>query len=304
MKLCAAGLNFFLREKLTQVVHGDGDHGSSSEDDEVSELRNKINRTAHSRKAKKSKRKLKAALSHAMVSKKRQAPPPPPGAAALRLLYNPNAFATQLLAKFRPGHSGVIKWELRVMIFEVVARCMAVHKLVVERFFTMMESYMQPHQTDIVRLMAAAVQGVNELTSPDLLQSLLRVIADRFVNDHSRPEVMAAGLNTIRAISERNPHGMERDLLQDLVQYRKFKDKSVTVAARSLVSTFRALAPDLLARKDRGKIGAQLSSLQYGAASIPTGVPGAELLAASGLAGNRAWDACTCACACVHARRW
>ena len=41
--------------------------------------------------------------------------------------------------------------------------------------------------------------------------------------------------------------------LQDLVGYRKFKNKEVSAAARALVGLFRELAPGMLAKKDRGR---------------------------------------------------
>jgi len=41
--------------------------------------------------------------------------------------------------------------------------------------------------------------------------------------------------------------------VQDLVGYRKFKNKEVSAAARALVGLFRELAPGMLAKRDRGR---------------------------------------------------
>jgi hypothetical protein len=46
---------------------------------------------------------------------------------------------------------------------------------------------------------------------------------------------------------------MSPDLLQDLAQYKKARDKPVATAARALISLFRELAPGMLEKKDRGK---------------------------------------------------
>jgi protein SDA1 len=56
---------------------------------------------------------------------------------------------------------------------------------------------------------------------------------------------------------------------QDLVGYRKFKNKEVSAAARSLVGLFRELAPGMLAKKDRGR-DADLAAApaEYGAAAV------------------------------------
>lgn len=45
----------------------------------------------------------------------------------------------------------------------------------------------------------------------------------------------------------------EEDLLGDLIEYRKSKDKGVTTAARGLLQLFREVNPGLLKRRERGK---------------------------------------------------
>ena len=44
---------------------------------------------------------------------------------------------------------------------------------------------------------------------------------------------------------------MTTDLLQDLTSYKSYRDKSVMMAARSLIHLFRELNPSMLKRKDR-----------------------------------------------------
>ena len=46
---------------------------------------------------------------------------------------------------------------------------------------------------------------------------------------------------------------MNSDLIQDLAQYKRARDKPVATAARALISLFRELAPGMLEKKDRGK---------------------------------------------------
>jgi len=72
---------------------------------------------------------------------------------------------------------------------------------------------------------------------------------------------------------------MTEDLLRDLSQYKKARDKPVATAARALIALFRELAPSLLEKKDRGK-GADLekSVKAYGTKVVSDRVDGAELL--------------------------
>lgn len=44
---------------------------------------------------------------------------------------------------------------------------------------------------------------------------------------------------------------MEEDLLSDLIDYRKSKDKGVTTAARGLLQLFREVNPGMLKRRER-----------------------------------------------------
>lgn len=60
--------------------------------------------------------------------------------------------------------------------------------------------------------------------------------------------------------------------LQDLTAYKKYKEKAVASAARSLITLFREIAPYMLEKKDRGR-GADLEArpMQYGAGQIRVG---------------------------------
>jgi len=82
---------------------------------------------------------------------------------------------------------------------------------------------------------------------------------------------------------------MNADLLQDLTAYKSSRDKGVVNAARSLISLYREVAPDMLLRKDRGKVVSMgmaageitAKNIQFGVErNITTGIAGLELLEA------------------------
>jgi len=86
-----------------------------------------------------------------------------------------------------------------------------------------------------------------------MLEPLVLKIANEFVSEASASEVCSAGLNAIREICARQPLAMNETLLQDLVQYRKSKDKGVMMAAKGLLSLYRDVGAELLKKRDRGK---------------------------------------------------
>ena len=63
--------------------------------------------------------------------------------------------------------------------------------------------------------------------------------------------VVGRRLNTVREICARCPLAMTEELLGDLALYKKYKDKSVMMASRSLIQLFRTLNPQLLHRRHR-----------------------------------------------------
>ena len=101
--------------------------------------------------------------------------------------------------------------------------------------------------------LASLAQATHSLVPPDVLEPLVQKIADEFVSEAVAAEVASAGLNAIREICVRQPLAMTDVLLQDLVQYRKSKDKSVMMAAKAMLGLYREVAPEMLHKRDRGK---------------------------------------------------
>lgn len=58
-------------------------------------------------------------------------------------------------------------------------------------------------------------------------------------------------MNAIREVCARCPLAMNSDLMQDLAQYKKYRNKAVVASARSLIQLYRSNNPELLHKKDR-----------------------------------------------------
>jgi hypothetical protein len=97
----------------------------------------------------------------------------------------------------------------------------------------------------------ALAQSVHDLTPPDAVTPVIRKLAQEFVHPGVGSEVIAAGINAIREVCRRQPWSMEEDLLGDLVEYRKSRDKAVTAAARGLLQLYREVNPGVLKRRER-----------------------------------------------------
>ena len=144
----------------------------------------------------------------------------------------------------------------KILIMQVLCRAMGTHKLCVLPFYTYLLKYLTYHQLRIPSILVCLAQSVHDLTPPDALTPVIRKIAQEFIHPGVASEVIAAGLNAIREVCRRQPWSMEEDLLGDLIEYRKSKDKAVLAAARSLLQLYREVNPGMLKRRERVCIAA------------------------------------------------
>lgn len=123
----------------------------------------------------------------------------------------------------------------------------------VSHVYTNQVRYLTPRQPSVTSFLASLAQSTHNLVPPDILEPLVQKIANEFVSEAAASEVACAGLNAIREICVRQPLAMSDTLLQDLVMYRKSKDKGVMMASKSLLSLYREVGPEMLKKRDRGK---------------------------------------------------
>ncbi|GAV09238.1 hypothetical protein RvY_18811 [Ramazzottius varieornatus] len=213
---------------------------------------------------------------------------------ALHLLYDPQEFAERLYRVLNPKdeHEGkkdkasaasseTLNFDTKLLLMDFISRLIGLHKLVVLNYYPYFQKFMQPHQREITKILMYVAQSSHEMIPPDVVQSVVKTVADNFVTDRNSTEVITVGLNSIREICARCPFAMTSDLLHDLAQYRKYRNKNVMSAARSLVQLYRHVDPSLLKRRDRGRPNVATQSLkraEFGEDRTVNAVEGAELL--------------------------
>ena len=200
----------------------------------------------------------------------------------VRLMQDPQGFAERLLSKL---HKTAERFEVRLLMMSVLARVISEHELLVLGVFPLLERYLEPSQLHSTTVLSLASTCVHRMVPPDALESFVRTIADRFVNDRSDQDSITIGINTIREICKRQPLAMNADLLNDLVGYKQRRgERGIIMAARSLLQLYREVNPELLAPKLRGsKAGASdaVEPPKFGAAAPLRDIPGLEALFAS-----------------------
>jgi protein SDA1 len=203
---------------------------------------------------------------------------------ALHLLHDPQGFTEQLFSKHLQNAKSTLNLEQKLLVLQLVTRLVGLHQLTLESLYSYFLKYLTPRQPSVTTFLACLAQASHNLVPPDLLSSLVLKIANEFVSEASAPEVASAGLNAIREVCVRQPLAMDETLLQDLVQYRKSKDKGVMMAAKGLLSLYRNVGAEMLHKRDRGKDAAiglrngQQGMAKFGNVVVDDNIDGIELL--------------------------
>lgn len=279
----ATALKFFLGkdESGTDEDGADNDSDSDSDDDAAHNLpsatevamANRFNKKTRKRKkllerTKKVVKKYKK-KTHAVESF---------NFSAIHLLNDPQTLAENLF-KLLEGFNE--RFELKLLLINFISRLVGIHQLFLLNFYPYLQRYLHPKQLEVTKLLQYMAQASHELVPPENIEPLVKLIANNFVTERNSNEVMAVGVNSIREICARCPLAMEEDLLQDLAAYAAFRDKNVSMAAKSLVQLYRVVNPAMLKRKDRGRpteASAEQRVYAYAESKALNYIAGAEVL--------------------------
>ena len=248
VKVIVGGVRFFLggdkeREELED----------ESGDDEAVDMGRLKHQMAINKKNKKKVRMMESAVATVKKKERKKNRPHPLNFSAFHLLHDPQGFAEALFSKHLQNTRSKLNPEQKLLVLQLVSRLVGLHKLTVISLYSYFLKYITPRQLSVTSFLASLAQATHNLVPPDILEPLVQKIANEFVSEAAAAEVASAGLNAIREICVRQPLAMNDTLLQDLVMYRKSKDKGVMMAAKGLLSLYREVGADMLKKRDRGK---------------------------------------------------
>ncbi|KAH8698879.1 SDA1 domain protein [Talaromyces proteolyticus] len=247
-KVTVGGVRFFLGGDKEREEMED----ESSDDDGIDVAKIK-HQAGINKKTKKKSRQVEKAVATVKRKERKKKQPHPLNFSALHLLHDSQGFAENLFSKHLQNTRSKLNLEQKLLVLQLVSRLIGLHKLTLVHFYSYFQKYLTPRQPSVTSFLASLAQATHNLVPPDVLEPLVQKIANEFVSEASAAEVASAGLNAIREICVRQPLAMDETLLQDLVLYRKSKDKGVMMAAKGLLGLYRDVGADMLKRRDRGK---------------------------------------------------
>ena len=247
-KVIVGGVRFFLggdkeREELED----------ESSDDKAIDVGRLKHQMAINKKNKKKAKMMENAVATVKKKERKKKQPHPLNFSAFHLLHDPQGFTEALFSKHLQNTRSKLNLEQKLLVLQLVSRLVGLHKLTVMSLYSYFIKYLTPRQPSVTSFLASLAQATHNLVPPDVLEPLVQKIANEFVSEAAAAEVASAGLNAIREICMRQPLAMNDTLLQDLVMYRKSKDKGVMMAAKGLLSLYREVGADMLKKRDRGK---------------------------------------------------
>ena len=277
-KVIVGGVRFFLGGDREREEMQD-----ESSDEEVVDIGKIKHQIGINKKSKKKAKALENAVAVTKRKEKKRKQPHPLNFSAFHLLHDPQGFVEALFAKHLQNNRSKLNLEQKLLVLQLLSRLVGLHKLTLLSLYSYFIKYLSPRQPSVTSFLASLAQATHSLVPPDVLEPLIQKIANEFVSEAAASEVASAGLNAIREICVRQPLAMNDTLLQDLVMYRKSKDKGVMMAAKGLLSLYREVGADMLKKRDRGKDAAMglragtRKELKFGA-EAPGEIEGLDLL--------------------------
>ncbi|XP_065078729.1 protein SDA1 homolog [Ochlerotatus camptorhynchus] len=270
-KVMVASLKFFLGTD-------DQDEKSDEDSDKEADLKGVMMANRVNKKTKKRKKQLETAKKLYNQAQKKKTKAVSFNFSAVHLIHNPQGMAENLFKQLQNGNE---RFEVKLMNLDVISRLIGIHELFLFSFYPYITRFIQPHQRQVTRILQFAAQASHELVPPELIEPVIKTLVNNFVSERNSSDVMAIGLNACREICVRCPLAMNEDLLRDLTMYKNYKEKSVMMAAKSLILLFREQMPTLLAKKDRGRpteASVEIKPKKYGEVQALDHIPGTEAL--------------------------
>ena len=192
-KIMVTAIKFFLGSDQ------DEDEEDSDDEDDIPTLKEVTMQNRFNKKTRKREKYLEN-IRKAHKKKKKKSKAPANNFSALHLIHDSQDFAEKLFKKLEGMTE---RFEVKVMLLELVSRLMGTHQLLLLNFHPYIARFLTPHQREVVRLLQFTAQAAHEMLPPDGVEPSLKAIVSNFVTERNSAEVMAVGLNAVRELCAR-----------------------------------------------------------------------------------------------------
>jgi protein SDA1 len=87
--------------------------------------------------------------------------------------------------------------ERKLLVLQLISRLVGLHKLSVLGLYSYLLKFLTPRQRDVTHFLACSAQAAHDLVPPDVLEPIVKKIADEFVSEGVAAEVATAGYDPV-----------------------------------------------------------------------------------------------------------
>jgi len=124
--------------------------------------------------------------------------------------------------------------ELKLKMAQIVARMGFYYKINIKGFLGYMTRFLFPHQKNLPAVFSAIAQSIHENTEGKEVEATCEVIVENFCNEYKDDDIIAYGINALRAIIRRYPESAKYQCIEDVLDYRRSKKRQAATASTAL----------------------------------------------------------------------
>ncbi|KAI5189537.1 protein SDA1 [Nematocida sp. AWRm77] len=135
---------------------------------------------------------------------------------------------------FRKVKSADMSSEIKLRMAQVVSRIIYFHKITIKGFLGYMTRFMFPHQKNLPAVFSSIAQSIHSSTPASEIEAICEMIGVNFCSDHKDDEIIAYGINSLKAIIRRYPEATKFPCIQYVLDFRGSKKKQAATASTAL----------------------------------------------------------------------
>ncbi|KAI5185388.1 protein SDA1 [Nematocida homosporus] len=132
--------------------------------------------------------------------------------------------------------------DIKLQMAQVVSRIACYYQITIKGFLGYMLRFMFPHQEKLPQVFAAIAQSIHEETPSKEVEAICNSIVEHFCSDYKDDEVIAYGINSLRAIIKRYPEASKYACINHVLDYRRTGKARAVTASHSLKKMLKEAA--------------------------------------------------------------
>lgn len=149
-------------------------------------------------------------------------------------------YGKKVFAKLK---ASTCRLDTRLRLAQVVSRIICFYQAAVKGFLPYMTRFMFPHQKFLPIVLSCIVQGVHEESDPGEVEAMCELIVENFCQDYRDDDIIAYGVNALRAILARNSSVAKSRCIRTVLDYKKLHKSQAVVASSALKKMLSELEP-------------------------------------------------------------